>query len=146
MAFRKILVACDFSDPSFRAIGQARDLAEKLGAELHAVHVHAEPFDGRADLDAAPWPTPDQTDRYLRFLEEELRRTLDLVAPHLAERTHQHLLRGAPARRVVECAKEVGADLICVGSTGKGAGERLFLGSVSQSLLQTSPVPVMVVH
>jgi nucleotide-binding universal stress UspA family protein len=40
----------------------------------------------------------------------------------------------------------VNADVICLGSTGKGAVERVLLGSVSQSVVRASPIPVITVH
>jgi nucleotide-binding universal stress UspA family protein len=36
--------------------------------------------------------------------------------------------------------------MLCVGSTGKGAVQRVLLGSISQSILRGSLVPVLIVH
>jgi nucleotide-binding universal stress UspA family protein len=46
----------------------------------------------------------------------------------------------------LESIKEIGADLVIIGSTGKGAVERFMLGSASQTVLRESPVPVLVVR
>jgi nucleotide-binding universal stress UspA family protein len=57
-----------------------------------------------------------------------------------------HVVRGDAVKRILAVAAEISADLICVGATGKGAAQRLLLGSVSEYLLRTSSVPVLVVH
>jgi len=45
----------------------------------------------------------------------------------------------------VEVARKVEADLLVVGSHGKGPMKRLFLGSVSEGVLRRAPCPVLVV-
>jgi nucleotide-binding universal stress UspA family protein len=148
MAFTKILVACDFSAPASHGLDMALVLAKALGAKLEVVHVHPEPYDGRGDaaVTGVSWPAPGQAERYLRFIEDELRRVVREKDPEAAEKVVYHALRGNPAGKVLDLAKEIGADLICVGSTGKGAVERIMLGSTSQTLLRESLVPVLVAH
>ena len=88
----------------------------------------------------------------MRFLQQEVANTVQsaLAAgaePHaLAQPTPLHIVRGDPAKRILAVAEEIGADMICVGATGKGGVQRLLLGSVSQHVLRTSKVPVLVVH
>ncbi len=43
-------------------------------------------------------------------------------------------------------AEEIGADVIVVGSHGRGAIERLLLGSVSEQVVRHAPCPVLVVR
>jgi nucleotide-binding universal stress UspA family protein len=52
---------------------------------------------------------------------------------------------GAPAKRLVAVAEEAGAELIVVGSRGRGALRAALLGSVSAELIGLSPCPVLVV-
>lgn len=147
MTFRKILVAHDFSEPANRALLCAAQLAEQLGAELHLVHVLVDMYDGRSEPEAAiPWITGDQTQRYVHFLNDELRRIASELVPARASAIQYHVLRGDPVKRILAIAEEVGADLICVACTGKGGVQRILLGSVSQSLLRYSNVPVLNVH
>jgi nucleotide-binding universal stress UspA family protein len=58
----------------------------------------------------------------------------------------RHVVRGNPVRRIEALAEQLGASCICIGSTGKGAVQRLLLGSVSQSIVRTSRIPVLTVH
>ncbi|KUO96274.1 universal stress protein [Ferroacidibacillus organovorans] len=53
---------------------------------------------------------------------------------------------GYPAAVICEFAKEQSADLIVMGSHGRGALDRLLIGSVSHGVLNRSHVPVLVVR
>jgi nucleotide-binding universal stress UspA family protein len=142
---KKILVAHDFSDPANRALAFAADLAGQVGATLEVMHVHPDVYDGHSDPAlGVPWPMPAQVERYLRFLDTELARAVhDVLGDQPIKR---HIVRGEPAKRIAGMADEVGADMVCLGSTGKGAVERVLLGSVSQRVLRASPRPVLTVH
>jgi nucleotide-binding universal stress UspA family protein len=147
MLAKKILVAHDFSTPSNRALSFAADLSKQIGAELEIMHVHPDLYDGHSDPALGlPWPTNAQEERYLRFLDTELERVATQVLGTGAAAAPRHVVRGDPVKRIVEYARDVHADVVCLGSTGKGAVERVLLGSVSQSLLRASPIPVITVH
>lgn len=55
-------------------------------------------------------------------------------------------LEGSPEERVVEEAARWHADLVLVGSHGKGAAKRLLLGSVSQTVAANAPCSVEIVR
>ncbi|OAG92994.1 hypothetical protein AYW79_12710 [Ferroacidibacillus organovorans] len=59
-------------------------------------------------------------------------------------RFEQHV--GYPATVICEIAKERSADLIVMGSHGRGTLDRLLIGSVSHGVLNRSHVPVLVVR
>jgi nucleotide-binding universal stress UspA family protein len=146
MTFRHILVAHDFSDPANRTLLFASRLATRLGSQLHLIHVHPDYEAPSANGPGVPWPSADQTERYVRFLQEELRRTAQAVVPELADKITYHVVRGDPVKGIETAAERVGAELICVGSTGKGAVERVLLGSIAQRILRSSKVPVLTIH
>lgn len=54
--------------------------------------------------------------------------------------------RGEPAAGILDVARDVGADLIVVGSRGLSGLKRLVLGSVSRNVLTAAPVSVLVVR
>ncbi len=147
MTIKSLLVAHDFSAPADRALLLAHNLAQALGAALHVAHVHPDIYDGHSDPALGlPWPTSQQTERYLRFLEGELTRIVTAALGEAGQKVQTHIVRGEPVKRLSALAAEVGADVICVGSTGKGAVARILLGSVSQHLVRMSRVPVLTVH
>ena len=49
-------------------------------------------------------------------------------------------------REIIRAAEELHADLIIIGSHGRTGFKKLFLGSVAQSLLGESHVPVLIVR
>jgi nucleotide-binding universal stress UspA family protein len=53
---------------------------------------------------------------------------------------------GDTGETVCQVAAEEKADLVVVGSHGKGWARRAFLGSVSQHVIQHAPCPVLVVR
>lgn len=148
MALKKFLVAHDFSYPAIRALSLAAKLAHEVGGNVEVVHVHPDLYDGQSTPALGlPWPTTDQEQRYLRFLDSELARSVsEVLGPTAVFLVKRHIVRGEPVKRILALAQDLGADVICVGSTGKGAVERVLLGSVSQLLVRTSPIPVLTVH
>ncbi len=143
MSFQKILAAFDFSEPSRRALEFAYKLVRADSGDVYLVHVHPEHYlaEGEPSL-TAPWPTPEQSERYIRFLESELR---TLVPQDLAGRVRCEVRDGDPKALLLAVAKEYGCDLLCVGATGKRVVDRMLLGSVSHSLIRRSPIPVVTV-
>jgi nucleotide-binding universal stress UspA family protein len=148
MALNRILVAHDFSEPANRALALAADLAQHLNAKLELVHVHPDLYDGHSTPAVGlPWPAPGQEERYMRFLETELVRVISaVIGPDAVPDIGRHVVRGEPARRLQAMALDLGADIICMGSTGKGAVERVLLGSISTVMVRRSPIPVLTVH
>jgi nucleotide-binding universal stress UspA family protein len=77
------------------------------------------------------------------------RRGLRAMAPALKRggwtvRTQVRL--DVPLRGLLEAAKALKADLLCVGARGMGGVERLVLGSVAEGALDRSPVAVLLVR
>ena len=118
-----ILCAVDDSEAASRVFGAARGLADALGGELVAVHVVAS-----ADQDA---------DEILASVRSRLGGTGS--APDV------RLLEGSPAEALIETADREGAELLVVGSRGRGSLRSAVLGSVSRELAARAPCPVVVV-
>jgi nucleotide-binding universal stress UspA family protein len=55
-------------------------------------------------------------------------------------------VEGAPAATLAKAASELNVDLLVVGHRGRGAVQRLLLGSVADRLTQISPSPLLVVR
>jgi nucleotide-binding universal stress UspA family protein len=53
---------------------------------------------------------------------------------------------GGPANAIVECAEEESVDHIVTGSHGRSGVTRILLGSVAETVVRRSPVPVTVVR
>jgi len=57
-----------------------------------------------------------------------------------------HLRQGHAGSQIVALAKELGVDLIVLGSYGKSGVDRLLLGSVTDYVVQNSPITTTVVR
>lgn len=141
---RRIAVGVDGSENSQRALDFAlRQAAIEEGSSVVVVHSWEVPLPFTAEsLTAAGWIPPDD------LLD---RRSEELVAGMLAEvvddatgdvdvtvvRTERN-----PVEALVAAGAE--ADLIVVGSRGRGSVRGLLLGSVSQGVLHNATVPVVV--
>jgi nucleotide-binding universal stress UspA family protein len=138
---KRIVIATDGSPSAFEAVRFGLELAEEQGAE--AVFVHAVPlFDPSADSIGFPAAVPHRIDAVDRAPAEE-------AAALAAERgvpARTEVLAGNPVDEIVAYADSADADLIVVGSRGRGAVASALLGSVSRGVLHEARRPVLVVR
>jgi nucleotide-binding universal stress UspA family protein len=141
LAFKQILVATDFSAPSALALEYAHTLARRFGASLAVVHIVEEPFPAGSEF----YP-PEIAAYRTRLIDEGTRALANAVAAITDVTISAEVLVGATASRIVEAAAERQADLIVMGTRGRGAVAALLMGSVAERVLRTADCPVMTVH
>lgn len=140
---KKILCPVDFSELSRHALDHALALAARYEARLTVFHVFSTPqpvvlAPGMAEsLPAVSLPQPHE-------VAEEVRRFSGL---HDVPSTRAEVIvsEGHPAREIVRQAERLPADLLVMGTHGRGGFERLFLGSVTEKVLRSTSVPVLTV-
>jgi nucleotide-binding universal stress UspA family protein len=129
-----IVWATDESEHAIRALARAKDLLPD-GDALIAVHIVQDP---PAPLRDSQTPS-DLVGRIQRLVLDVSDEGLDValkVANHVDAQ---------PARAIADIAREVGADLIVVGTRGYSPIHGAFMGSVAQALLHLAPCPVLAV-
>lgn len=143
MPIKTILVPTDFGDPGESALAYAIDLAEGLKAEVILLHAFELPIVGFPD--GAMVATADIASRIVNAAQKALD---DAVAKYKKRSIAlKPLLKQGDAREVVlAVAKDVGANLIVMGTHGRRGIARALIGSVTESVVRTSPVPVLTVH
>ena len=139
-----ILCAVDFSGDSAAALGWACRQAALTDARLVLLHVVHDPASspGFYRRVGSEWLEPMVAvaeDMMAEFLA-----AFRAGAEHLPA-LETRLVRGLPPGRIVEVARELGADLVVVGSRGRTGLPHILLGSVAERVVQTAPVPVTVV-
>jgi nucleotide-binding universal stress UspA family protein len=140
---KTILVATDFSDAAEAALDHAVVLAAKLGAKVVLLHAYELPMVGYPD--GMLVPNHEMTLRIVGWAEKELAECV--AARRDADVPIELLLRQSdPREAILSVAKERDADLIVVGTHGRRGIVRALLGSIAESVVRTSPVPVLTVH
>ncbi len=138
-----IVVAVDGSESSARAVRWAAEHASGVGASVVAVHALEEPVYAVPPMVAVSMgPLPPE-------VRAEIHATLerDWCAP-LAEAGVEFravLVDGPPAAAIIRLAESEEADLVVVGSRGRGGFSELLLGSVSHQLAHHVGRPLVIV-
>ncbi len=136
----KLLLATDLSEASGAATEQAFELASRLGASLLIVSV----------IDPGSLRLPGG--RYNARMDQ-VRERREAIAQALVERGRAMgvpvsflVWDGDPGDMIVAAAEAEHADMVIVGSHGRGTVGRFFLGSVSEHVVRHAPCPVLVVR
>jgi nucleotide-binding universal stress UspA family protein len=135
---KRILLATDGSDDAALAARAAVDLAIGADAEMHVAHAWQSVPTMRFDAFVR--------DRLLAEARELLEAQVALLSEAGADVAGAHLREGSAVDEVLDLAGEIGADLVVVGSRGRGPVKRLILGSVSEGVVHHALRPVLVLR
>jgi nucleotide-binding universal stress UspA family protein len=138
-AMTRIIVGVDGSAAGHDALRWAYDEAAMAKAELTVVHSWIYPYVGLRTGVSEP-----REEMKLDAMRE-LKACVDTLAPlHDDVKVHATLAEGSPAECLIQAAAD--ADLVVVGSRGRGGLKAMLLGSVSRAVLQHAPCPVAVIR
>lgn len=133
-SFRRVLVAADLSKASGPTIGLAERFAKLVGAELRVLSV----FEPLPDLSGVP---PIDPTEYFALAQETLQRDVWPLVRMPAEKMVRH---GTVVDTLLREATDWNADVLVVGSHGKGWAQRVLLGSVTEQLINQLPTSLLV--
>jgi nucleotide-binding universal stress UspA family protein len=133
--FRRILVAADLSSAARPTLTVADRLARRVGAQLRVMSVF-EP------LPTLPHVPPVDPVGYHSLSQELLEREIWPLVPQPVQKVIRH---GMVVETLLREATDWRADLLVVGSHGKGWAQRILLGSVTESQLNHLPTSLLVV-
>jgi len=140
---KRILIATDFSEHADRALAWAAALAKRFDAELELVtSVFVVPLAAGPHTYGIP---PD----YLRNVREQADRHLDEVAARCKRdglRVTCTVLHEDPSSGICARAAETKADLVAIGTRGRGGLSHVLLGSVAERTARLARCPVLTVH
>ena len=137
----RILCPVDFSPVSKRALEHAAVLAQWYESRIVALHVT--PL--MPTILGFP-PAVDMASSEPVSSEAVLRELTSFVDEAVAAPTAEKVLRsGHPPTEIVKYAGECGADLIVLGTHGRGGFEHLVLGSTTEKVLRKAHCPVLTV-
>jgi nucleotide-binding universal stress UspA family protein len=145
-SLNRILVPTDFSETADAALAYAKDLATRLGASLHLVHVYADPYSAAAYAPEVYTSVPPEVrQRALEEVQERLLERLDTSEEYQFRGT-RGVVRGLVAPQIVSYATSQDIDLIVMGTHGRRGVAHLLLGSVAEHVVRTAGCPVLTVR
>ena len=138
--YDRILVAVDHSEMSDRAVRAARDLAVLSKGEVWVLHLREREMGAKTGVLRIDETTEDADAQVAASVE---------VLTEAGVKAHgevRNTIFGYAAREIVNDASEVDADVIVMGSRGRGDLAGLLLGSTAHKVIHLSDRPVLVVR
>ena len=151
--FEKILVPLDGSELSEQALPIARELAQQFGSTVHLIQVVpvAEEMGARRvvespqiaeiEVEQARRLTESRVDRGTKYVEQ-IQSQLKEAGIKIDDRVA--VGQGAPADQIVDYVKANNISLVVMTSHGRGGLRRLLVGSVTDRVIRSCEVPVLV--
>jgi nucleotide-binding universal stress UspA family protein len=149
---KKILIALDYDPTAQKVAEKGFSLAKSMKAEVTLLHIMKDPgfyttpgfdpilgYSGYVDVR----PTVLQSEDGLIKASQKY---LDKIREHLGDDTIQTLVKeGDYAKTIVESAEELHADIIVIGSHSQKWLENVLMGSVTESVVNRSSIPLFIV-
>jgi len=136
----RILLPVDGSEPAVDATQYAVVLAKTFGATIKAIFVDT-------GYEALEYPEEVMDDDVYEGAHASIKGLA--IAKTMCDRNdvscEVEVVQGGVAKRIVAAAIDWNADVIVVGDTGRTGLKRIALGSVAETVVKGSPIPVMVI-
>ncbi|WP_276300132.1 universal stress protein [Halorussus lipolyticus] len=138
--YENVLIPTDGSKAAGGAVDRAVELTAAFDATLHAVSV----VDDRSlGIDVRSGSASEE----LRGVAEEaVADVADRADEAGVERVEKHVLTGRASNKLLDYVADEDIDVVAMGTTGRGAADRVLLGSVTERIVRSSPVPVLTVR
>lgn len=141
MQISRIIVAVDDSSFSNKTVNVAFDLAKTLKASIAIVNV-IDPAIVAIGADSVVYPMEQMGD--LKKNSEELIKKMRLQLGDEIP-VQDFMTEGKPSEEIVATAMKWNADLIVIGTHGRTGLMHMIMGSVAESVIRHSTIPVLVV-
>jgi nucleotide-binding universal stress UspA family protein len=135
---KTILVPMDGSKNSFKALAKAIFLAKKCDSSITALYVLHTAFNN-PNLIYLP-----QSQNELKKIEKFLSTAKNQVAKK-SIKFKKKILFGHEAKEIIDFAQKEKFDLIVIGARGGGTIKQMLLGSVSNTVVHSSKIPVLII-
>ena len=140
---KRILVPTDFSESARHALLYGTSFAREYEGELVLLHVVENLTVGYAS-DLFPVPMAEVFDEISGYAKTELAK----LAAEVKEKgitVRELVVQGKPSAEIVRVAREETADMIVLGTHGKGMLDKALFGSTAERVIRRAPCPVLTV-
>lgn len=142
--YRNILVPTDGSDASAEALDHALSLASQYDARIHGLYVVDSQSYGLVEEGKSP--VTETVRENLREEGSAAVASVEEAAEAAGVDAEVRVAEGDVHRRILDYAADEDIDLIVMGTHGRRGLDRLLLGSVTERVVRSSPVPVLTVR
>jgi len=140
---KNILALIDLSPVSERVVATAAALAHGAGARLWILHIAA-PDPDFVGFDAGPQVVRDHRAKELRLEHKAIQEMRDEVRKDGTD-AEALLVQGTTVETLFDQAERLHADLLVMGSHGRGGLFKALMGSVSEAVLKRTTIPTVIV-
>jgi universal stress protein A len=142
LKIKRILVPVDFSEHSIRAVDHAIEFAKAFDSEIDLIHCHQITPSSVAPFEAS----------FPASMVEDMRKSAEAELATVRERVEAagitvtaHLSLDFPSNAIETAARDLGADLIIMGTRGLTGLKHVLLGSVAERTVRIAPCPVLTI-
>ena len=141
---KRIVAAVDFSEHSQVVLQYAAEFSRTFGAEVVLCHVvEASHLISQLPPMGEAYFPPNLSE----IQEQQARSEFDRLLPQYAFASWKVVIPvGSPFVEIVRLAREETADLIVIGTHGRGPIAHMLLGSVAERVVRKAPCPVLTVR
>lgn len=143
VSVNNILLPTDFSEASIGAAAYALSIARQYKAKLYCLHV--------VDIssDAAGFYVPHQSyenlDDEMLIAAEEMLHNFTVKNLKGYKNIELRVVAGDPHKQIIKSIKQLNIDMCVMGTFGKAALERFFVGSTTERVMRKAICPVLII-
>jgi len=140
--YKKILIPTDGSEQAKKAAKHAKWIAKSGNSDILVLNVYE-----TSSLN--PIRSRELKKDMKKLWIDDARKNLEEVLKILNGsnlKINSQVKEGRPAETILETINDEKIDLVVMGSSGKNAIDRIFIGSVAEKVVRSAPTSVMIVH
>ena len=145
--FNHILCPTDLKERSDMAVKKAVQIAHQFGSKITLLNINEE-FMDKKEREMLRVSVDKMKEKYKRIAidsKEEMKTVIHKL--HADDIEIDYLLHsGKPENAIVEVAKQLGTDLIVIGTDGRDNVMDFVVGTITEHVVNAAPCPVLVVH
>ena len=142
---KKILVPCDFSEPSIKAFKFAVDLANKSGGSIELIHIIELPV----LHDTVLMPTLSFEEAFMKDAKANAEKNFAKLIAKYTDNGHPKVSTsvsfGPVTITICDAVEEKKADLVVMGTHGASGLKEFLVGSNTEKIVRRSSVPVIAI-